>query len=74
MGRRDDRVAVIEEWKEDITVHMRDVGEAQGGIRRRLSEMELRVNQLQALLVGARREIDLLSGVAVHQSEVLDIQ
>ena len=74
LGRRDDRVAVIEEWKEDVTGHMQDVGEAQGAIRGRLSEVEVRANQLQALLVSACREIDLLSGVAVRQSEVLDIQ
>ena len=32
MGRRDDRIAVIEVWKEDVTGHMRDIREAQGGI------------------------------------------
>ena len=36
--------------------------------------MEARANQLQALLMSARWEIDLLSRVAVQQSEVLDIQ
>ena len=74
LGRRDIRVAVIEEWKEDVTGHMRDIGEAQGAVRGRLSEVEARANQLQVLLVSAHREIDLLSGVAVRQSEVLDIQ
>ena len=65
LGRRDDRIAIIEEWKEDVTGHMRDMGEAQGAVCGRLSEAEARTNQLQALLVLARREINLLSGVAV---------
>ena len=30
LGARDDWVAVIKEWKEDVTTHMRDIGEAQG--------------------------------------------
>ena len=70
---RDDRVVVIEEWKEDVTKHMWDIGEAQGGVRGRLTELELRMCQQEALLMGARREIELLSGVVVRQSEVLDI-
>ena len=74
LGQRDNQIAVVEEWKEDVTVHMQDVGEAQGAIRGRLSEVEGRANQLQALLMLAHREIDLLSGVAVRQSEVIDIQ
>ena len=32
MGRRDNWIVVIEEWKEDMTGHMQDVGEAQGAI------------------------------------------
>ena len=36
-GRRDDWVAIIDEWKEEVTGHMRDVGEAQGAIRGRLT-------------------------------------
>ena len=74
LGHRDDQVAIIEEWKEDVTGHMRDVGEAQGLIRGRLSEAELRLNQLQALAVAQCREIDMISGVLVRQSEVIDIQ
>ena len=30
LGRRDDCITIIDEWKEDVTVHMRDIGEAQG--------------------------------------------
>ena len=74
MGRRDNQIAVIEEWKEDVTGHMRDVGEVQGAIWGWLSEVEVRANQLQALLMLARWEINLLSGVVVRQSKVLDIQ
>ena len=73
LGRRDNRIAVMEEWKEDGTVHMRDIGEAQGGIRGQLSESEQRANQLQVLLVGAHREVDLLAGVVTCQSELLEI-
>ena len=54
--------------------HMRDVGEAQGGIWGRLMEMELQMNQQQALLTGAPWEIELLLVVVVRQAEVLDIQ
>ena len=74
MGRRDDHIAVIDKWKEDVTGHMRDIGEAQGGIRGRLSEAEYRLNQLQALAVAQRQEVDLLGRVVVRQSEVIDIQ
>ena len=73
MGRRDDRISVIEEWKGDVTEHMRDIGEAQGGIRGQLTEVEQRANQLQALLVGVYQEVDLLVGVVTHQLEVLEI-
>ena len=68
LGRRDDRIAVIEEWKDDVTVHMRDIGEAQGGIQGRLLEAESCLTQLQALMVGMRREVDLLGGVVTRQS------
>ena len=74
IGRRDDRIAVIDEWREDVTGHMRDIGEAQGLIRGRLSEVELRLNQLQALTVAQHWEIDLMGGVVVRQSEVINIQ
>ena len=36
--------------------------------------MELHLNQLQALAVLSRREIDLLGGVVVRQSKMIDIQ
>ena len=41
LGSRDDRVAVIEEWKGDVTEHMRDIGEAQGLVRGRMSLIAL---------------------------------
>ena len=62
LGRRDDCIAVINEWKDDVTIHMWDIGEAQGGIWGRLSEAEMRLTQMQALVVGMCREIDLLTG------------
>ena len=74
LRRTDDHIAIIDEWKEDVTEHMQDIGEAQGGIRGRLSEAELCLTQMQAVTVGMRREIDLLGGVLVRQSELLDIQ
>ena len=52
---------------------MRDIGEAQNGIRGRLLEVESQANQLQALLVGARQEVDLLAGVVTHQSKLPEI-
>ena len=51
MGRRDDRIVVIEEWKEDVSVHMWDIGEAQGRIRGWLLEAESRITQLQVVIV-----------------------
>ena len=74
LGHRDDRAAVIDEWKGEVTEHMRDIGEAQGLVRGRLLEAEYRLNQLQALMVAQRREVDLMGGVVVRQSEVIDIQ
>ena len=44
LGHRDDHVAVIEEWKEDVTTHMWDIGEAQGLVRGKLLESKLRIN------------------------------
>ena len=41
LGSRDDRMVIFKEWKGEVTEHMRDMGEAQGGIRGRLSEAEL---------------------------------
>ena len=63
MGRRDDRIVVIDEWKEDITGHMWDIGEVQGSIRGRLSEAKAWLRQLQAVVVGQSREIEMLGGV-----------
>ena len=45
---------------------MRDIREAQGGIQGWLLEAELRLTQMQALLVGMRWEVDLLGGVVTR--------
>ena len=74
LGHRDDRVVVIEEWKEDVTTHMRDIGEAQGLVRGRLSEAEYRLRQLQALTVMNRREVDMLGDVLARQTAVIEAQ
>ena len=74
VGRRDERINVIEEWKEDATTHMWDIGEAQGLIRGRLSESELQINQLQALVVSQCREVDLLGDVLGRATEVIKAQ
>ena len=73
-GRRDNRIAVINEWKGDVTEHMRDIREVQGLVQGRLSEAEYHLNQLQTLAVAQHREIDLLGGVVLCQSEVINIQ
>ena len=74
LGQRDDWVAIINEWKEDVTTHMRDIGEAQELIRGRLSEAELCLNQHQALAAAQRHELDLVGGVVLRQSAVIDVQ
>ena len=74
LGSRDDRVAVMEEWKGDVTEHMRDIGEAQGLVRGRLSALEYRVEQLQSLLLGHRREIDVMGNVMAQQTAVIEAQ
>ena len=74
LGARDDRVVILEDWKRDVTDHMRDIGEAQGAVRGRLREAELHLDQHQALDVATHRELDLLGGVVVRQSEVINIQ
>ena len=74
LGHRDDRVAVIEEWKEDVTTHMRDIGEAQGLVRGRLSEVEYRLDQHRALLQGHVRELELMGGVVARQTAVIEAQ
>ena len=74
LGQRDARVEVMEEWKEDVTVHMRDIREAQGLVRGRLSEAELRVRQLQALVLTNRREVDLLGDVLAQSTAVIEAQ
>ena len=74
LGARDDRVVIIEDWKRDVTEHLRDLADAQGSVRGRLREAELRLDQHQALDTAMRRELDLLVGVVVRQSEVINIQ
>ena len=74
LGQRDDRITIIDEWKDDMTVHMRDIGEAQGLIRGRLLEAELRLTQFQALAAAQRHELDLVGGVVLRQSAVIDVQ
>ena len=74
LGARDDRVVVIEEWKEDVTTHMRDIGEAQGLVRGRLSEAEYRLAQHQAILRAQSDELELLGGVVGRQTAVIEAQ
>ena len=74
LGSRDDWVAVIREWKEDVTTHMRDIREAQGLVRGRLLVAEYRADQLQSLMLGQHREIDLLGNVIAQQMTVIEAQ
>ena len=74
LGRRDNRIVVIDKWKEDAMGYMRDIREAQGLIQGRLSEVELHLNQLQVLAVAQHREINFLGRVVVRQLEVINIQ
>ena len=67
-------MAVIEDWKEDVTIHMRDIGEAQGLVRGRLSEAELRIRQLQSLVLAQRQEVDLLGDVLGRSTSVIEAQ
>ena len=54
--------------------HMRDIGEAQGLVRGRLTKAELRIRQLQALVVSQRREVDLLGDVMSRSVAVIEAQ
>ena len=74
LGQRDDSIAVIDEWKGDVMEHLRDVGEAQGLVWGRLSEAELCINQLQALVVSQHWEVDMLGDVLVCQTDVIEAQ
>ena len=74
LGQTEQRAAVVEEWKEDVTTHMRDIGEAQGLVRGRLSEAEYRVRQLQALVLTNRREVDVLGDILGRQTAVIEAQ
>ena len=73
MGRMEMCVLVVEEWKGDVTEHMQDMGEAQGGIRGRLLEAEMCLTQAQAIIVGQSREIKMLGDVVQQKSELLGI-
>ena len=74
LGRRDDRVVILEDWQRDATVYMRDIGESQGLIRGRLTEAELRLRQLQVLTLTHHREVELLGDVLGRQSAVIEAQ
>ena len=74
LGHRDDRVTILEDWQRDVTDHMRDIGESQGLIRGRLTEAELRLRQLQALMLTHHREVELLGDVLGRQTAVIEAQ
>ena len=67
-------MVVIEEWKDDVTTHIQDIGEAQGLVRGRLSEAELRIRQLQSLVLAQRQEVDLLGDVLGRSTSVIEAQ
>ena len=73
MGRNEMRVSVMEKWKGEVMEHMRDIGEAQGGIRGQLSEVEAHLTQAQAIIMGQSREIEMLGDMVRQQSELLGI-
>ena len=54
--------------------HMRDVGEVQGQIWGRLLEAEYRLAQHQAVWRAQRDELELLGGVVLRQSAVINVQ
>ena len=68
-GNVETRVSVVEEWKDDMTVHMQETGEQYGEDHQRIREMEERVNQLQALLVAQGRKMEVMSDVIRVQNE-----
>ena len=74
LEHRDDRIAIIDEWKEDVTTHMWDIGEAQGLVRGRLSEAEYHLAQHQAMLQAQREELDLMGGMVMRQTAVINVQ
>ena len=74
LGHRDDWVVVIKEWKEDVTTHMRDIGEAQGLVRGRLLEAEYHLAQHQAILRAQTTELELMGGVVAQQTAVIEAQ
>ena len=68
------RVVILEDWQRDATNHMQDIGESQGLIRGRLTEAELRLRQLQALMLTHHREVELLGDVMGRQTAVIEAQ
>ena len=54
--------------------HMRDIGEAQGLVRGKLSKAELRIRQLQSLVLAQCQEVDLLGDVLGHSMSVIEAQ
>ena len=74
LGQWDDRVMILEDWQRDATIHMQDIGEVQGLIQGRLSEAELRLRQLQVLVLTNRREVDMLGDVIGRQTAVIEVQ
>ena len=64
------RMLVVEEWKEDMTVHMWEMGEQRGEDHCRMREMEERINQLQVLLVTQSQEMEIMSDVIQAQNKV----
>ena len=65
---------MVEEWKEDVTTHMRDIGEAQGLVRGRLSESKYRLDQHRAILRVQTQELELMGGVVARQTAVIEAQ
>ena len=74
LGQWDDRVTIMEDWQREATEHLRDIGDLQGLIWGRLTEAELRVCQLQALVLTNRREVELLGDVMGRQMAVIEAQ
>ena len=68
------RAAVVEEWKDNMTVYMQELGEQCGEDRRRTREMEERINQLQVLVVAQGRELEVASDVIQAQNDMFWVQ
>ena len=73
LGNMETRAAVVE-WKDNVTVHMQEIGEQCGEDRRWTREMEERINQFQALVVAQGRELEVASNVVWAQNKVFRVQ